>query len=807
LLKCPWGENILGFLKYHEHKSANGFDVSVQHLHKWEDLLRSIQLPPTAALAARGGPVAMGGADPWSIESVLADRVIIAYAGASSPQFVADTYVANLTPVRFTDIFYRKILSASDAPATKKLTLMTVDVPFAEIVEEGTGSLSSQSVSYNIGAGGVIQPAATISFSQVFPRVGINKDGAGPLAFPGNPKFSVTLPEAHVWFTPSLEISFETKGFSLLRASIQARGDVDAAIVPQLNYRPVGAEKDKKIDLHDPISKLTFIGSIGPVPIWVDWTYSTKLDLSFEANAGISLSSGFRRNFSVTAAAQYQKDASPPVTYTKNFTLAPLEEVPLTLSAGGTLKGKVALVPQLDVRLQSLLGYYVNADPRFEVDLTASSSLSFSQTDGRFTIAPGGAATLMGGVFADLNAGLSVIGVDQSYLPAMDPVRLFTRGWDRTWPTSQAITFSTPATPQSLTVPSGGTISLDGLATGGDGPIYYQWLQNGVVIPGQTARQLIYPNAAAGAAAIYTLRARCLVNGSIQSVSSPEFTVNVFPSGPTPAGFALIPGGVFTMGDQSNPKVGYRDETVHTTNVSAFYMGITEVTYAQWQATRTYALANGYTFDNAGQGKAADHPVHRVSWWDIVKWCNARSQQEGLQPCFNVAGVVFKTGQNNAIVCDFTRNGYRLPSEAKWEKAARGGNPGKNFSWGDTITHSQANYNSSGYAYDISPTRGHHPTYGTGNTPYTSPVGSFGDNGYGLKDMTGNVWEWCWDWYGSYPADGGSDYRGPSLGSVRVFRGGAWSDSANSGRVARRFSNTPTNTGSGIGFRLARGTL
>jgi formylglycine-generating enzyme len=279
-------------------------------------------------------------------------------------------------------------------------------------------------------------------------------------------------------------------------------------------------------------------------------------------------------------------------------------------------------------------------------------------------------------------------------------------------------------------------------------------------------------------------------------------------TGVAPSGFALIPAGSFTMGDQSSPRVGYSVELpVRSVYLSAFYMGTTEVTKAQWDSTYSYAMANGYTFDNTGAGKASSHPVQTVSWYDVVKWCNARSQQEGLQPCYTVGGVTYKTGQS-VPVCDFTQNGYRLPTEAEWEKAARGGLSAQNFPWGNTITHTQANYYSSSYSYDVSVTRGYHPTYRAGSDPYTSPVGSFSPNGYGLYDMAGNVWEWCWDWYsGSYSGAGTSDPRGNTSGSNRVLRGGSWSHFADGTRVAYRDYDYPYDGRDYSGFRLARGRL
>jgi formylglycine-generating enzyme required for sulfatase activity len=266
----------------------------------------------------------------------------------------------------------------------------------------------------------------------------------------------------------------------------------------------------------------------------------------------------------------------------------------------------------------------------------------------------------------------------------------------------------------------------------------------------------------------------------------------------------LIPAGSFAMGDSLDAIADAPAVTVH---VDAFRMAKHEVTKSLWDEVKAWATGYGYTDLEAGGGKGPDHPVHFLNWYSVVKWCNARSQMEGLTPCYTVSGTVYKTGWNDNLVCNWNANGYRLPTEAEWEKAARGGAAQKRFPWGDTIAHSQANYQAKSYrSYDLSSPQGYHPDYSTGATPYTSPVGSFPPNAYGLYDMAGNVGEECWDWYSPTAYSSGSvNPRGPAAGTSKVWRDGAWWLDPSYCRCAQRaYHGMDGKITNFVGFRLAR---
>ncbi len=254
-------------------------------------------------------------------------------------------------------------------------------------------------------------------------------------------------------------------------------------------------------------------------------------------------------------------------------------------------------------------------------------------------------------------------------------------------------------------------------------------------------------------------------------------------------GLLFVIGGTFTIGCTAEQKDCGRDESPTTrVTVSDFYLGKHEVTFDEYDAFCT-ATGRVKTSDQGwGRGQ---RPVINVSWNDAVAYCNWRSENEGLTKVYTISG--------SSVTANWNANGYRLPTEAEWEYAARGGGKAVLFGNGKNIADPrEINFNSSSAykkAYSI-----------TGEyRPITVPVGSLNSpNALGLHDMSGNVWEWCWDWKASYPGGERNNYRGPDRGSRRVCRGGSWFSYPQGVRVAVRVNSAPDDHYSVIGFRLAR---
>ena len=251
--------------------------------------------------------------------------------------------------------------------------------------------------------------------------------------------------------------------------------------------------------------------------------------------------------------------------------------------------------------------------------------------------------------------------------------------------------------------------------------------------------------------------------------------------------FVLIQGGSFEMGDTFGD--GRSDEKpVHRVVVSDFYIGVHEVTFDEYDAFCDATGCEKPSDENWGRGQ---HPVINVSWYDAVEYCNWRSRKENLQEVY--------IKRMASVDANWNANGYRLPTEAEWEFAARQKGENVRFGNGKNI----ANPNEINLvAYSKSTSCSEESV----NRQKTVEVGSLSANNLGLYDMSGNVWEWCWDWYDSSYYKKSKDSQnptGPRIGSHRVIRGGSWGNDPAFVRCTTRAHSNPTYGRAPRGFRLA----
>ena len=268
-------------------------------------------------------------------------------------------------------------------------------------------------------------------------------------------------------------------------------------------------------------------------------------------------------------------------------------------------------------------------------------------------------------------------------------------------------------------------------------------------------------------------------------------------------GYAFAEGGTFKMGSPDDE--GEDDEKPqHDVTVSTFYISKYETTHAEYIEFLNSAEVeadgskdgielidmddNNIAVENIGgefrfkegvtQFPTSDTPVANVTWYGAVEYANWLSNQAGLTPVYTITGT--------SVTASWDANGYRLPTEAEWEYAARGG------------------VSSKGYTYAGSHNADNVAWYKDSSGSSTHPVGEKEDNELGLYDMSGNVGEWCWDWYGVYSSVNQPDPAGPSTGSGRVPSGGSWLDDARDLRSANRIGVSPGSSYPDDGFRLAR---
>jgi len=334
-----------------------------------------------------------------------------------------------------------------------------------------------------------------------------------------------------------------------------------------------------------------------------------------------------------------------------------------------------------------------------------------------------------------------------------------------------------------------------------------------VIAPGPAAvdgQDVVEPNGPGGAT-------QAIVEPNLTAAAAGHTPVSLQTGGtPDPNAMIAVPGGSFEMGDHFGAWDA-DERPVHVVEIAPLLVGATEVTNRQYCEYLNDALRNGRVavqerivvgvgrnepycnvreFDSWSQISFArnqftvqtgrdHHPMLEVSWYGAAAYCNWLSGRQGLRPCYDLTDWD----------CDFAADGYRLPTEAEWEYAARGGLERSKYPWGNEEDPTKTNWWGSGDPFEKDP------------YPRTTPVGFYLPNGFGLYDMAGNVWEWCNDWYGLsyYDFKIKDNPRGPAGGSARVSRGGSWILNPDRSRCSNRNFNYPHYRGLGLGFRVVRG--
>ena len=263
-------------------------------------------------------------------------------------------------------------------------------------------------------------------------------------------------------------------------------------------------------------------------------------------------------------------------------------------------------------------------------------------------------------------------------------------------------------------------------------------------------------------------------------------------------GMVQIPAGTFIMGpDFWNPDEDRKNDTF-TATLSTFKMSKYEITQDQYQEV----MGNNPSYFNGEEGEIqGKRPVEQVNWYDTIIFCNKLSIKEGFNPAYSIEGktdpvqwgdVPTSSSHKNyvkwsEVIIVEGSNGYRLPTDAQWEYACRAGSI-TDYYFGDDVTK-----------------LGEYAWYSVNSNNMTHEVGKKKPNAYGLYDMHGNVWEWCWDWWGDYPTEAKTDYTGAVAGTIRLDRGGSWSVPSDNLVSAGRGYGAPVVTRYyDLGFRVVR---
>lgn len=511
---------------------------------------------------------------------------------------------------------------------------------------------------------------------------------------------------------------------------ISSNGELELNVNGSFTY-----ERNVELYQHT-FTPFTFM--IGAVPIVV--VPKAIIVLTIDANGQASVTTSVTASASLSAGVIYQKPSwSTYQERTLNFNYNP----PVLTAA---MDATVSAGPRFEINLYGIAGPFAYGRAWMNLNANISSTPWWTLRGGYFVDA--GVRFNALGYVADYTAEniishstiLAQAAQNQVATPTFNPV-------GGTYSTSQNVSIST-STPNA-------TIRY---TTDGSEP---------------TSTSTVY-SSPISVSSTTTIKAKGFRDGWTPSATaSATYTIGTTPP---PADFVFVQGGTFHNG---------------TSNVtlSSFYIDKYEVTQASYQAV----MGTNPSYFSGNPNR----PVEQVSWFNAIEYCNRRSLQEGLTPCYSYstygtnpsnwpAGWNTSSSNHTNVSCNWSANGYRLPTEMEWMYAAKGGNQ------------------SQGYTYSGSNTIGNVAWYSSNSSSRTWDVGLKDPNELGTFDMSGNVWEWVWDIFGGYPSGSQNNPTGASSGYLRVLRGGSWSNDANVCTVSFRNSAYATDTDSGFGFRIVR---
>jgi formylglycine-generating enzyme required for sulfatase activity len=649
--------------------------------------------------------------------------------------------------------YTRTVLSFTSNPAAKTVVVATRIATLAELLQQGT--MDSDTFTE-------VTPSGQIRANDLSTGIALNYSLPLDQVLYQNDYVTIqTLPGSHLNLSASLKVAANFNWFRLTEFEATLTGTADYELDAQA-MASVSGDYSRETALITPIHR-PFFGVIAGVPVWVDVVFEINGGYSAHCDASAEMTAGTHKTKEIVVGRHFDQANGWLPVYQNPDATCDFVGPNWQIQGNGDLR--VYLEPKVSLLVYSVAGVSADLEPYYE--LTGHVQANPYQWD----------MELYDGLDSTVGLNLSV--------------------WDKTWGQQPSTTFylipqtllwqtnyppdvpAIIAQPQDLEVAGGSTAVFAVQATGGT-PMSYWWQCDGLYltddgrISGSQSSTLSIANVHDYDAGGYSV----VIANPWGSTNSRSAALTVAPPPPSPE-MVWIPPGTFVMGSPPSEADRYSDETQHTVTLTqGFYMGEFLVTQADYLAVlgsnpSYFTPAYGYILD-------LSRPVEQVSWDDATAYCaqlTAKERAAGRLP----AGWV-----------------YRLPTESEWEYACRAGTTTA-FYCGSALRSGMANFDGL-WEYDASVGDIYNPNGIC--LACTTPVGSYQPNAWGLYDMVGNVWEWCLDWYGTYPTGSVTDPAGPASGSFRVFRGGYWDFYAWFCRSAYRYGYDPSLRDSGIGFRV-----